>query len=239
MDPVSFILVGVLTYIAAIVFVGGLIYQVVRWQRTTKSRMRLGMFPKPKSAAGRTAKLAKDTFFFPQVWDVDKPMWLFAGLFHLAGVMMFVGHFRLLHEFTPLVAWLGQDGMNQFAFFSGGAFGIALTVALIYYLMRRFASPYKDISVPEDYLLVVLLLLIVTMGNHMRFFGDVHVSDYREFVASLLAFKPAFNATIAASSMKWSLVTHVFLANVFFIYFPFSKLTHSIGAFAANLVRSE
>ena len=239
MDPISFVLVGVLTYVAFVVFVGGLIWQVVKWRRVTKANIKLGMFPKPANSTVRTGRLLKDTFLFPQVLDTDKWIWLFAILFHFAGILMFVGHFRLIHEFSPVVDWLGESGMDQLAFFSGGGFGIALTIALIYYLLRRFATPYKDLSVPEDYILLALLLLIVTMGNHMRFFGDVHVEDYREFVRSLLIFKPAFNATIAASSMKWSLVTHVFLANVFFIYFPFSKLTHSIGAFAANLVRSE
>lgn len=129
--------------------------------------------------------------------------------------------------------------MNQFAYLTGSTFGIVLTVALVYYLIRRFATPYKDLSVPEDYLLLVLLLLIVTMGNHLRFFGDVQVSDYRAYVTSLLMFKPAFNAAIAASSIKWSLTIHVMLACIFFIYFPFSKLTHAIGTFAANLIRSE
>ncbi len=238
MDWFSFVFAGVFVYIAIVIFIGGLIWQVVKWQRIAKTPIRLGMFPQPTGAA-RGWKLLKDTFFFPQVLDTDKGIWLFAGAFHLAGLLMFVGHLRLIHEFTPLLTWLGVDGMNQFAYLTGGTFGIVLTVALIYYLLRRFVSPYKDLSVPEDYLLLILVLLIVTMGNHLRFFGDVHVADYREYVTSLLTFKPAFNAAVAASSVKWSLTVHVMLACVLFIYFPFSKLTHSIGVFAANLIRSK
>jgi nitrate reductase gamma subunit len=238
MDWFSYIFAGVLVYIAAAVFILGLIWQFVKWRRVAKSPIKLGMFPKPAGAA-RGAKLLKDTFFFPQVLQTDKTIWFFAGAFHLAGLMMFVGHLRLIREFTPILNWLGVEGMNQFAFLTGGGFGIILTVALIYYLFRRFLSPYKDLSVPEDYFLVILILLIVTMGNHLRFFGDVHVTDYREYVMSLLAFKPAFNTAIAASAIKWSLTVHVMLASVLLIYFPFSKLTHSIGAFAANLIRSE
>jgi nitrate reductase gamma subunit len=238
MDWFSFVFAGVFVYFALIVFIGGLIWQGVKWRRVAQTPIKLGMFPKPTGAA-RGFKLFKDTFFFPQVLQTDKTIWLFAGALHLAGLLMFVGHLRLLHEFTPLVSWLGMDGMNQFAFLTGGAFGIVLTVALVYYLLRRFVSPYKDLSVPEDYLLLVLILLIVTLGNHLRFFGDVHVADYRAYVASLLAFKPAFNAAVAASTIKWSLTVHVMLACVLFIYFPFSKLTHSIGAFAANLIRSK
>lgn len=238
MDWFSFLFAGVFVYVAALVFVGGLIWQIIKWRRIAKSPVKLGMFPKPAGAA-RGVKLFKDTFLFPQVLDNNKTIWLFAGAFHLAGLMMFVGHLRLVHEFTPLMDRLGAAGMDQFAFLTGGGFGIILTVALVYYLLRRFASPYKDLSVPEDYLLLILVLLIVTMGNHLRFFGDVHVTDYRAYVTSLFMFKPAFNAALAASSIRWSLTVHVMLACVLLIYFPFSKLTHSIGAFAANLVRSE
>lgn len=239
MDWFSFFFAGVLVYVAVIVFFGGLVWQAVKWRRAAKSHIRMGMFPKPATRSGRIAKMLKDSFFFPQVLATDKTIWLFAGAFHLAGLLMFVGHLRLVHEFTPVVNWLGSDGMNQFAYLTGATFGIVLTVALVYFLIRRFASPYKDLSVPEDYLLLILILLIVTMGNHLRFFGDVHVADYRAYVTSLFMFKPAFNAAIAASSVKWSLTIHVMLACVLFIYFPFSKLTHSIGTFAANLVRSE
>lgn len=238
MDWFSYIFAGIFVYIAAVIFFGGLIWQFVKWRRIAKMPIKLGMFPKPAGAA-RGAKLLKDTFLYPQVLDTDKGIWFFAGAFHLAGLLMFVGHLRLIHEFTPLAEWLGPEGMDQFAFLTGGGFGIILTVALIYYLLRRFKTPYKDLSVPEDYLLVILILLIVTMGNHLRFFGNVHVADYQEYVMSLLTFKPAFNAAIAASAVKWSLTIHVMLACVLLIYFPFSKLTHSIGAFAANLIRSE
>ena len=52
--------------------------------------------------------------------------------------------------------------------------GIIMLIALGYYLFRRFASPYKDISVPEDFILIILLIGIVGLGAHMRFFGTVH-----------------------------------------------------------------
>ena len=129
--------------------------------------------------------------------------------------------------------------MDRLAYFSGAAVGIILLVALVYVLLRRFTSPYKELSVPEDYLLLILILLVVTMGNHMRFFGDVHMGDYRAYVQSLLAFKPAFPAALASSSAKWTLIVHVLFANFLFLYFPFSKLTHVIGGFMTNFMRSE
>ena len=76
----------------------------------------------------------------------------------------------------------------------------------------------------------------ITKGEQ---FGDVHVAEYREYIHSLLAFRPAFPEAIAESSTKWVLVSHVLTSNILFIYFPFSKLIHSVGTFAGNLIRSE
>jgi nitrate reductase gamma subunit len=129
--------------------------------------------------------------------------------------------------------------MEQFSLISGGIVGIVLLVSLIYLLARRFKSPYRDLSTPEDYFLLILILLVVLMGDHLRFFGQVEVEAYRAYVHSLLTFSPEFSTELAESGTKWVLVTHVTLANLLLIYLPFSKLVHYIGTFAVNLVRSE
>jgi nitrate reductase gamma subunit len=239
MDWFSFLVAGVMVYLAVFVFITGMLYQIYRWLSVPKTNVRLGIFPKPKSKTARLLKLAKDSFIFPQAFEIDRKMWFFAILFHFALLAVFIGHLRLIQEFSFLFNILGNKGVERFAFISGGSMGIILTVALLYYFSRRFKSPYKDLSVPEDYLLLILLMLVVTMGNHMRFFGDVRVADYREYVHSLFVFKPAFNLGLSVSLSKYSLVAHVFFANLLFIYFPFSKLVHAIGTFAANLIRSE
>lgn len=238
MNPYSFI-VSILVYIAVIVLVFGLTYRIYKWIRIPRSNINLALYPKPKTRIGRTAKLIKDTFLFPQVYDVDRWMWLFVIALHLTIVFAFVGHMRLIREFTPLVSALGAEGMDMFALISGGIIGIIMMLAVFFLLMRRFKSPYRDISIPEDYILLLLLLIVILLGNHLRFFGDVHVTDYREYVHSLLVFKPAFTAELVASGTKWVLTTHVLFASILAIYFPFSKLMHFVGSFTANLVRSE
>ncbi len=238
MNPYSFI-VSILVYIAIFVLVVGLIYRIYKWIKIPRSKLSLGLYPKPKSGAGRLLKLGKDTFLFPQVYEVDRWMWIFVVCLHLTLVFAFVGHLRLIQEFTPLVNALGDEGMNQFALISGGIVGIVMMLSAFYLLMRRFKSPYKDISTPEDYILLVLLLIIILLGNHLRFFGSVHVADYREYVQSLLMFKPSFNAELAESGTKWVLTTHILFASILAIYFPFSKLVHFVGSFAVNLVRSD
>jgi nitrate reductase gamma subunit len=164
-------------------------------------------------------------------------MWFFTILFHFGLLGAFVGHLRLLQEFTPLVSLLGPKGMDWFASWSGGFMGVVLIAGLLYYLLRRLNFPFRELSVPEDYILLVLLILTVVMGNLMRFTGDIHVGGYRAYLQSLLSFRPAFPEALAASSTKWALVFHVLFANLVFIFFPFSKLVHVIATFPANLAR--
>ncbi|MFC1900392.1 respiratory nitrate reductase subunit gamma [Chloroflexota bacterium] len=239
MDPFSFIAGGLLVYIAGAVFVIGMAYRFAQWFHVARNSTRLGMFPRAEGTIGMLLRLGKDSFLFPQVAEVDKPMWIFVLLLHVSIIGAFVGHLRLINEFTPLANLLGPVGMDRFSHLAGGTIGIIFMVSLIYLFMRRFKSPYKDISTPEDYLLLILILFIVLMGNHLRFFGNIHIGDYREYVQSLLTFSPHFPAALANSGIKWVLVSHVSLACLLFIYFPFSKLIHFVGTFAVNLIRSE
>jgi len=238
MDWFSFIVAGVMVYVAVAVFIGGSVYRVVKWLRTPKSPVRQGMFPRPTGAA-RFLKLGKDSLVFPQVLETDRWMWFFVIGMHLAGIGLFFGHLRLLFEFTPLYNALGAGGMERLANLVGGGIGVALFVAFIYFLLRRFKSPYRELSIPEDYLLLLLILLIILLGDHLRFTSAFDLSTYRDYISSLLHFRPAFPTIIALSPDKWVLDGHVLTANLLLIYFPFSKLVHSIGGFAGNLLRSE
>jgi respiratory nitrate reductase gamma subunit len=237
MDWVSYVVAGLMVYVAVAVFVLGMAYQVIQWLGAPRTRIKTGYFPKPRTAGERWLKVAEDSFVFPEVIKFDRWMWIFTILFHFGLLGAFVGHLRLLQEFTPLVDLLGSKGMDRFAFWSGGLMGIALIVGLLYYLFRRLNFPFRELSVPEDYILLVLLILTVVMGNLMRFSGDIHVAEYRAYLQSLLSFRPAFPEALAASATKWTLVLHVLFANLVFIFFPFSKLVHVIATFPANLAR--
>lgn len=238
MDWFSYITSGLGVYVALAVFTLGMGWRAYQWSTTPRSPVRLGLFPKPTTGAGRVGKLLKDSFLAPQSLEIEPRMWLFAMLFHVAALAAFVGHLRLVHEFTPLVGALGIEGMNAFAGIAGGIAGIVMLVAVLYWLFRRTYGPYKNLSVPEDYVLLVLLLLVVGMGDHLRFVGVLHAPTYIAWFGSLLAFRPAFPPELAASGTRWALDFHMLFVDAFLIYFPFSKLTHAIGTFATNLVRS-
>ncbi|MHB9095698.1 MAG: respiratory nitrate reductase subunit gamma [Eubacteriales bacterium] len=235
MDTLEYLIAGIMVYISVTVFFLGIMYRIYRWRKTSVSPMNLGLFPKPQG--GSRLHAVADALFFPQVLEVDTRMWVVVFFLHAAGLAAFVGHLRLLQEFTLLVKLLGTEGMASFAHLTGGLFGVILILTLIYLLFRRFKTPYKDISVPEDYILLVLLMAVVIMGDHLRFFADIPVGAYRNYIYSLLVFHPSFGPEIVNSPAKGSLVAHVLFANLLFIYFPFSKLMHFVGSFATNLIR--
>jgi len=237
MDWFSYWVAGIMVYGAIAIFVLGMIYRVHQWLGAPKARLKTGVFPKPDGGTAKWGRVAVDSFIFPQALKADRTIWIFTILFHFALIGAFVGHLRLAHEFTPLLNLLGPEGMDEFALWSGAVMGVLLIVALIYYLFRRLASPYKEISVLEDFILLFLLILVVVMGDHMRFIGKIHAADYRIYFQSLLVFKPAFPKVLADSPTRWALVFHVLFANLLIIYFPFSKLVHVIATFPANLAR--
>jgi nitrate reductase gamma subunit len=237
MDWVSYLVAGIMVYVSLAIFIFGMAYQVYQWFRAPKTRIKTGVFPKPGGGVSKLLRVGVDSFTFPQAMKMDRTIWVFTILFHFALLGAFVGHLRLIQEFTFLLNRLGPKGMDQFALWSGGIMGVLLMVALVYYLFRRLFSPYKEISVPEDFILLFLLILVVVMGDHMRFLGKIHAADYRVYFHSLSAFRPVFPKVLAESSTKWALDTHILFANLLLIYFPFSKLVHVIATFPANLAR--
>lgn len=228
-------------YLTAVVFFVGMGWRIYEWATTPKSPVPLGMFPKPATKGGRIVKMLKDTFLAPHSARIEPAMYVFAMAFHVAALGAFVGHGRLLAEFPILPELLGEEGMNSFAAWSGSIAGTLMLVGVIYWIARRTFGPYKNLSVPEDYLLLALLLGVIVMGDHMRFVygGTIHAATYREWFLSLMTFKPAFPAELLEGNVGWSLGTHMLFTNLFLMYFPFSKLVHAIGSFSANLVRSE
>lgn len=228
-------------YLSAVVFFSGMGVRVYQWVTTPRSPVPLGMFPKPATTSGRIAKMLKDTFLAPHSARIEPAMWVFAMAFHVAALGAFIGHGRLLAEFPVLPEILGEEGMDSFAAWSGSIAGSLMLVGVLYWIARRTFGPYKNLSVPEDYLLLGLLLGVVVMGDHMRFIygGTIHADTYREWFTSLLRLQPHIPETILASDVGWSLGTHMLFVNLFLMYFPFSKLVHAIGAFSTNLTRSE
>jgi nitrate reductase gamma subunit len=230
---IYFILVP-MVYIACAIFLVGTILRVVKIWQYPKQPTTLQIFPEKKP---KWLWTLYDTFMFPTVLRHKPLLWVFLIAFHISLVLLLIGHLELIAEF----------GIFQIVphevFIGNGYVGLTLAVCLLYFLFRRMISPVKDLSIPEDYYLLILLFLIVIFGSEMDWarrwyeYGEMTVEDYRTYLYSLLVFKPDLPYSTTFSGHSFMLVLHVFFANLFLMFFPFSQLMHAILSLPMNKLR--
>jgi nitrate reductase gamma subunit len=230
---IYFILVP-MVYIAFAVFFIGTIIRLIKILREPKHPTTLQIFPEQKPA---WLWALHDTFLFPSVRRHKPVLWVFLIFFHIGLLLLIVGHLELFGEFSifqiiPHEVFLGQ-----------GYVGLILSIALLFFLFRRFLSPVRELSVPEDYYLLILLFLVVLFGSEMdwarRWYGyeEMIVDDYREYLMSLLYLKPELPYGVTDSGHSFMLVLHIFFANLFLLFFPFSQSMHSFLSLPMNKLR--
>ena len=225
-----------MVYLAIASLAGGLIFKLLLAFLSPNIKGTLAVFPKN---IPRPLGILKDSFLIPSTFNKDKIFWAFIMIFHTAFLLLIIGHFELIREFEIIQI------IEHEVFLGAGWVGIALTVSTIYFLFRRFRSPHNQISIPEDYILLILLFLTIIFGSHMNLaarYGisgfDIPLEDYRAYLSSLVAFSPALPEGITDSPHYVIIVLHVFFANLFMMMFPFSKMIHSVFIFfAQNLKR--
>jgi nitrate reductase gamma subunit len=224
-------------YVAIAIFVTGIILRMIRMNlRPRQKAITLRVFPEKRS---KLLAALKDIFLFPAVTRGKNPaFWVFFGLFHIAIFFLFLGHLELIADMKVIQL------IRHKVFLGEGLVGILLIVTLFFFLFRRFRSPYKDLSVPEDFILILGLLVTAFFGAHMNLATiysshgfDIPVEAYRTYLGSMIRFRPAIPDEILGSPHQVILVMHILLANILFIYFPFSKVMHSILAFFSNAAK--
>jgi len=223
-----------MVYVAAAVFFFGTVVRLIKIFREPKHPATLQIYPEKKA---KWLWALHDTFLFPTVRRHKPVLWVFLMLFHICLFLLIIGHIELFGEFEifqiiPHEIFLGQ-----------GYVGLILAIALLYFLFRRFTSPVRELSVPEDYYLLILLFLIVVFGSEMdwarRWYGyeEMLAEDYQAYLLSLLYLQPELPDAVAVSGHSFMLVLHVFFANLFLIFFPFSQSMHSFLSLPMNKLR--
>jgi nitrate reductase gamma subunit len=206
-----------MVYIAFAVFIIGTTIRLVKIFRQPKHPSTLQIFPEKEPT---WLWALHDTFLFPSIRRHKPVLWVFLIVFHAALFFLIIGHLELLGDFkifqiVPHEVFLGQ-----------GYIGLVLSLALLYFLFRRFISPVRELSVPEDYYLLILLFLIVLFGSQMdwarRWYGyeEMTVDDYRTYLQSLLFFKPELPEAVTDYGHSFMLVLHVFFCKFVFTIFP-------------------
>jgi nitrate reductase gamma subunit len=234
MRTIAFFFYYVTPYIAVVVFLGGIAYRLYRWRQKSPVSARLSLFPRPESRLGRLVDTVVDMFTLKGLWKVNKPLWVGGFIMHLGLLLLLLGHVRAFTDYYfmwELLQW-GEEQQDQFSRVAGTIAGLLFMVPLFYLLARRFSGAVKWLSTPEDYLVLFLLLAIAITGNHMRFLLEVDSHQVRSFMQGLLFFRWR-PAPVSAST---SFIYHFAFVQLLMMYFPFSKLMHTIGSVLSKMV---
>lgn len=234
MQVVYYIILVPMVYVAFAVFFAGIVVRLVKIFREPRNPTTLQIYPERKH---RWLWALHDTFLLPTVRRHNPLFWVFLMLFHICFLLLIIGHLELMGEFHAFQI------IEHEVFLGSGFIGLILSVCVLYFLFRRFRSPVRELSVPEDYYLLVLLFLTVFFGSQMDWarqwyeYGNLSVEDYRAYLFSLVSLRPELSSEVTESGHSFMLVLHVFFANLFLMFFPFSQLMHSFLSLPMNKLR--
>lgn len=233
METLYYVVLVPMVYTAFFIFFVGIVFRIISLLRKPKIPTTLQIYPEKKP---NWLWAFLDTFFLNSARKNNPALWFFLMIFHAGVLLLIIGHVELIKDFKILQV------IPHRIFLGRGFIGLTLFITLIYFLFRRFVSPTKDLSVPEDYYLLILLLLTVIFGSEMDWartwygYEEMVVDDYRGYLMSLLTLKPD-TSFVDGPGHSFMLVLHVFFANIFLMFFPFSKIMHSFLSYPLNKLR--
>lgn len=234
MEVVYYIVLVPMVYLACTVFVTVTVIRLVKILLEPRHPTTLQIFPERRL---RWLWALGDTFLLPATRRFKPFFWVVLMIFHIALILLIIGHLELIAEMKPFQI------IPHEVFVGEGFVGLVLCLTVLYFIFRRFVSPFRDLSVPEDYYLLILLFLTVLFGSQMdwarRWYGydSITVQGYREYLSSLLVLKPRVSTDLIAPGHSFMLVLHIFFANLFLIFFPFSQLMHAFLSLPMNKLR--
>jgi len=233
-NAIDFVIMVPLLYAAILALLAGIVWKIAVILRSAPPPYPLRLYPAPQSPA--LAALG-DTFAMPQVRRHRPLFWVFLMIYHTGFLLLILGHLDIL----PQINILPPDSRHMIG---SGAVGLAVTIPLIYFLLRRMRSPQREISVFADYLLLLLLLFLFLFGDMMSWGNSwsphgfvMTKQDFSKYFDGLVRFTFADPRSVLPGSHYHFAVIHVFLAEVFFVVLPFSKIMHTFFSVPINLLR--
>ena len=163
--------------------------------------------------------------------------WVFLMLYHVAFALLILAHLDLI----PGIRIMDPESPHMLG---AGAVGVALTLAVLFFLLRRMSGAVREISTLGDYLLLLLLLFVFLTGDMMSWANSwnpdgfvITKQDFGGYLQILVDFSFANPRDVLPGSHYIVIVLHVLLANLFLIVFPFTKIMHTFFALPMNRLR--
>jgi nitrate reductase gamma subunit len=245
--------------VAFAVFLGGVLYRVVRWARSpvpfrvpttsgqakSLSWIRNNEFEAPSGTTGVIGRMLLEVLFFRSLFRntrvevlpgkekvnyiADKTLWAAAMAFHWAMFVVILRHFRFFLE--PVPAWV--EALQSFdGFFQVGLPVFYITTFLMVGgLAVLLARRFLDAKVRYISLPTDYFALYLLLGIGITGILMRHVEKVDVVqVKAAIAGWASLQAVPPEGVGMWYFV-HVFLVSVLLVYFPFSKLLHAPGVF--------
>ena len=240
-DKLWYFVMVPMVYLALAWCAGWIIVKIIEILRTPKLPTTLRIFPEGNNPQNPPsyplAGAAWDALTMPSVRKHNPALWIFLCIFHLSIALLILAHLDL----APQVNIMPATSEHMIG---NGVVGIAATISILYFLFRRFRTPLREVSVPADYLLLILLLAIVMTGDIMSWGNSwtesgfvITKKDFGDYFNSLLRFTFSDPRQFLTGSHYAVAGTHVLLANLFLIVLPFSKIMHVFFAVPLNKLR--
>lgn len=234
MDGLYYFIMVPAVYISVLMMIIGIVAKLVSVFSSPTPSFSLKTYPAKKHP--RLAALG-DTFGMPTIRKHKPLFWFFLMWFHVGILFLILGHFDLF----PNIHIMPAASRHMVG---AGLVGVSVTVPAFYFLFRRFVGQERQISVPADYLLLLLLLFtfllgdMISWGNSWTANGFVMTkADFRNYFGILSNLSFADPRTVLHGSHYHFIVLHVFLAELFMMILPFSKIVHTFFSLPLNMLR--
>jgi nitrate reductase gamma subunit len=248
----------VIPYFAMALFLGGVVYRVLRWanapvpyritttcgQQQSLPWIKAERLENPPNAWWAAGRVALEVFVFRSLFrntkaaltpsrhlthDPTKLLWAGAIVFHYSFLVIFLRHLRFFVEPAPAATALLERVDGFFQLASPALFLTdVLIVAALLFLLGRRLALPQVRYISLPADYFALFLLLGVAGSGVLM---RYVTKVDLVAAKELALGLVALRPVAAPDIGLAFYVHVFFVSVLFAYFPFSKLMHMGGVF--------
>ncbi|MBF0539167.1 MAG: respiratory nitrate reductase subunit gamma [Nitrospirae bacterium] len=217
-----------LVYAAIFIFAAGVFYKVYFEYYKTPQPLKIPQTPQPTDSFGVLLRMAGDVLFFRSLAKGTRLLFAAGWVFHFTFLLLLIRHLRyFIYPVPGVIAALGNASVF---------IGIVMLLAMVVLVVRRFLEErVQYVTLVADYFVLFLIIAIVCTGIMLRY------EPFRPDVTSVKAFTmellnpltPLKLITMEPAHAPSCLLfaVHLGLVCLLLIYFPFSKLMHSVGYF--------